>query len=150
MAILSDDKFTPEFWMHRTNINSPDCQFSTPGNQAKLCGPKSRIFPYVCLVAEVDASRTDAKVRIKSKPPNFFFINYLFSTFATKVFHDSKLFYTFAVTETLSSMKMQTYIANTQRGITDFVNANGISKEMIINIFQSKEGEYILNYFVED
>lgn len=47
-------------------------------------------------------------------------------------------------------MKMQTYIANTQRGITDFVNANGISKEMIINIFQSKEGEYILNYFVED
>ena len=47
-------------------------------------------------------------------------------------------------------MKMQTWCANSQRDITDYINEHGIKKEMIVNIYQTREGEYILNYYSED
>ena len=47
-------------------------------------------------------------------------------------------------------MRMETFSANSQRSITDFVNENHISKEQIINIYQTREGEYIINYFVKE
>lgn len=47
-------------------------------------------------------------------------------------------------------MKMLTQAANDMREINDFVNRNNIEKEHIVNIFQSKDGTYMLVYFVEE
>lgn len=47
-------------------------------------------------------------------------------------------------------MKMETWSANSQREITDFVNEHGITKDMIINIFETSDKTFILNYFTEE
>lgn len=47
-------------------------------------------------------------------------------------------------------MKMLTHAANDMREINNFVNRNGIPKENIVNIFQSKDGVYMLVYFAEE
>ncbi len=47
-------------------------------------------------------------------------------------------------------MKMLTQAANDMREINNFVNQNGIPQENIVNIFQSKDGVYMLVYFVEE
>lgn len=44
---------------------------------------------------------------------------------------------------------MQTFAGNTLREIEDFVNANGIEKKNIVDIFQSKEGDFMLVYYAE-
>ena len=46
-------------------------------------------------------------------------------------------------------MRMQTYAANHMRDIEKFVNKNGIDKKNIVDIFQSKEGDFILVYYAE-
>lgn len=47
-------------------------------------------------------------------------------------------------------MKMFTKAANDMREINTFVNENRIPQENIVNIFQSKDGIYMLVYFTED
>ena len=47
-------------------------------------------------------------------------------------------------------MKMLTYGANTMREIDEFVSANGISKEMIVNIMQTNDGTFMISYFSKD
>lgn len=42
---------------------------------------------------------------------------------------------------------MYTHVANSMREIEDFVNDNGIQKDDIIDIFLSKEKEYVLVYY---
>lgn len=44
---------------------------------------------------------------------------------------------------------MYTYGANTMRGIEDFVNANGIDRKNIVDIFQSHDGDFVLVYYAE-
>lgn len=46
-------------------------------------------------------------------------------------------------------MRMQTYAANQMRDIEKFVNENGIDKKNIVDIFQSKEGDFVLVYYAE-
>ena len=46
-------------------------------------------------------------------------------------------------------MRMYTYAANDMRAITDFVNENGIKKEDIVGIYETKSGVFMLNYFAE-
>lgn len=46
-------------------------------------------------------------------------------------------------------MRMCTFAANQLRDIENFVNENGIKKENIVDIFQSKEGDFELVYYVE-
>ena len=45
---------------------------------------------------------------------------------------------------------MFTQAANDMRGINDFVNAKGISKDQIVEIIQSNDGTYLLVYYAED
>lgn len=44
-------------------------------------------------------------------------------------------------------MEMMSYSANFMRDITDFINAEHITKDRIVNIMQTNEGIFILNYF---
>lgn len=46
-------------------------------------------------------------------------------------------------------MKMYTQAFNDMRELNDFVNANDISKDRIVNVFQSKDGTYLLVYYAE-
>lgn len=46
-------------------------------------------------------------------------------------------------------MKMLTHSGNTMREITEFINQNGITKEQIFSIMQTKDGIFLLNYFEE-
>lgn len=46
-------------------------------------------------------------------------------------------------------MKMYTFGANQMRDIEDFVNENGIPQENIVDIFQSKDGDFELVYYAE-
>ena len=46
-------------------------------------------------------------------------------------------------------MRMQTYAANQLRDIENFVNENKIDKKDIVDIFQSKEGDFELVYYAE-
>lgn len=45
---------------------------------------------------------------------------------------------------------MLTHAANDMREINNFVNQEGILQENIVNIFQSKDGTYMLVYFAEE
>ena len=45
---------------------------------------------------------------------------------------------------------MLTHAANQMREIEDFINANSIPKEHIVNIFQSQDGTFMVVYFVEE
>ena len=47
-------------------------------------------------------------------------------------------------------MKMLTHAANKMREIEEFINANNIPKEHIVNIFQSQDGTFMVIYFGED
>ena len=47
-------------------------------------------------------------------------------------------------------MIMLTHAANDMREINNFVNSKGIRQEDIVNIFQSKDGTYMLVYFAEE
>ena len=47
-------------------------------------------------------------------------------------------------------MRMLTEAANDMREINDFVNKNAIPREHIVNIFQSKDGTFMLVYYAED
>ena len=47
-------------------------------------------------------------------------------------------------------MRMQTEAANSMRDLKDFINDNHIPQERIVNILQTNDGVWILNYFVED
>lgn len=46
-------------------------------------------------------------------------------------------------------MRMRTYAANQLRDIEKFVNEYGIKKEDIVDIFQSKAGDFMLVYYAE-
>lgn len=46
-------------------------------------------------------------------------------------------------------MKMLTKAANDMREINDFVNENHIQKDDIVNIIQTIDGIFILNYYAE-
>ena len=43
-------------------------------------------------------------------------------------------------------MEMETYCANSMREITDYINANGIQKDQIVNIMQA-DGIFTVNYY---
>jgi len=45
---------------------------------------------------------------------------------------------------------MMTQSGNSMRELTEFVNKNGISKENIQSMMQTKDGTFLLIYFVED
>ncbi len=47
-------------------------------------------------------------------------------------------------------MRMLTKAANDMRAINDFVNEMNIPQEHIVNIFQSKDGVFMLVYFEEE
>lgn len=47
-------------------------------------------------------------------------------------------------------MRMLTEAANSMRDIKDFINENHIPQERILNIMETKDGVWILNYFVEE
>lgn len=44
---------------------------------------------------------------------------------------------------------MYTHGANSMREIEEFVNANGIEKKNIVDIFQSNSGDFVLVYYAE-
>lgn len=46
-------------------------------------------------------------------------------------------------------MKLYTFEANQMRDIEDFVNNNGIDRKDIVEIFQAKDGDYVLVYYAE-
>ena len=46
-------------------------------------------------------------------------------------------------------MRMYTQAFNKMSELNDFVNAEGIDKDQIISIFQSKDGTFILSYYAE-
>ena len=45
-------------------------------------------------------------------------------------------------------MRMYSYVFNTYSELTDFVNANGISKEQIVDIFP-QGSQFCLSYYAE-
>lgn len=47
-------------------------------------------------------------------------------------------------------MKMYTRAFNKMKEANDFVNAQGIDKQNIVNIFQSNDGTYLLIYYAEE
>lgn len=48
------------------------------------------------------------------------------------------------------AMRMFTETAKTLREINDFVNKNAIPQEHIVEIFQSKDGFFMLIYYAEE
>ena len=46
-------------------------------------------------------------------------------------------------------MKLYTLEANQMRDIEDFVNNNGLDRKDIVEIFQAKDGDYVLVYYAE-
>lgn len=46
-------------------------------------------------------------------------------------------------------MRLYTEAFNDMRELNKFVNREGITQEQIINIFQSKDGMFYLNYYAE-
>ncbi len=46
-------------------------------------------------------------------------------------------------------MRMETYAANQLRDIEKFVNEHGIEKKDIVDIFQSKDGDFMIVYYAE-
>lgn len=46
-------------------------------------------------------------------------------------------------------MKMYTRAFNLMKDVNAFVNENKISKENIVNVFQSNDGTYLLIYYAE-
>lgn len=74
---------------------------------------------------------------------NLFIIN------ETKMFHCNFVPLSLRQDKTNNAMRMQTYAANQMREIEDFVNANGIEKKDIVDIFQSKDGDFELVYYAE-
>lgn len=46
-------------------------------------------------------------------------------------------------------MRMQTFAATYLRDIEKFVNEHGIDKKNIVDIFQSKDGDFMLVYYAE-
>ena len=46
-------------------------------------------------------------------------------------------------------MKMMTQSANSMRELVDFVNRNGIKKEDVVSMMQTKDGTFLLTYFAE-
>ena len=46
-------------------------------------------------------------------------------------------------------MRMCTFAANQLRDIEKFVNENNIDKKDIVDIFQSKDGDFMLVYYAE-
>lgn len=46
-------------------------------------------------------------------------------------------------------MRMYTKAFNDMRELNTFVNKEGITQEQIINIFQSTDGMFYLNYYAE-
>ena len=47
-------------------------------------------------------------------------------------------------------MRMQTEVANSMRDINEFINENHIPQEKIVNIMETSDGMWIVNYFVEE
>lgn len=47
-------------------------------------------------------------------------------------------------------MKMMTQSGNSMRDLTEFVNQKGIEKDQIQTMMQTKDGTFLLIYFVED
>ena len=47
-------------------------------------------------------------------------------------------------------MRMQTEAANSMRDLNDFINKNHIPQERIVNIMETSDGMWIVNYFVEE
>lgn len=47
-------------------------------------------------------------------------------------------------------MRMQTEAANSMRELQKFINENHIPQERILNIMETSDGMWIVNYFVED
>ena len=47
-------------------------------------------------------------------------------------------------------MRMQTEVANSMRDINDFINEKNIPQERIVNIMETNDGMWIVNYFVEE
>lgn len=52
-------------------------------------------------------------------------------------------------TKLITAMRMCTFAANQMRDIENFVNESGIKKENIVDIFQSKDGDFELVYYAE-
>ena len=46
-------------------------------------------------------------------------------------------------------MRMYTFGANSLREIMEFANANGIAKENIVDVFQTKDGDFMMIYYGE-
>ena len=67
----------------------------------------------------------------------------------TKMFYNSRSLHIFVSELNYFAMRMQTYAANQMREIEDFVNEKGIDRKNIVDIFQSKEGDFILVYYAE-
>lgn len=47
-------------------------------------------------------------------------------------------------------MRMQTEAANSMRELQKFINENHIPQERILNIIETSDGMWVVNYFVED
>lgn len=47
-------------------------------------------------------------------------------------------------------MKMYTQAFNKMVEVNDFVNRSGIPQERIVNVFQSKDGTFLLVYYAEE
>ena len=77
------------------------------------------------------------------KLTNLFIIN------ETKMFYCKFALLNLQQNKQLVVMRMQTYAANQMRDIEKFVNENGIDKKNIVDIFQSKEGDFVLVYYAE-
>ena len=47
-------------------------------------------------------------------------------------------------------MRMLTEAANSMRDLQKFINENHIPQERIVNIMETNDGMWIVNYFVEE
>lgn len=47
-------------------------------------------------------------------------------------------------------MRMQTEAANSMRELQKFINENHIPQERILNIMETSDGMWVVNYFVEE
>jgi len=66
------------------------------------------------------------------------------------MFRETKSFTIFAQTEKLNGMEIRTIAGNDYRDVVSKANAEGIKKEDIVNIMQSKDGIFLMTYFVEE